>query len=413
MTLREEITDQNRGLLKGEVLLEGRTEHGNTLVQLQGISQSVVTDSEGQYMFIGIPPGQYTLTADYPGYETGRIESVQVTADQVTSATRLMLKKLEQTDEGEGAIEGTALLEGEMEHGGITVAIEGTQFNTVTGISGDFQFSEVPYGAYTLIFTKGGYKDAYLRGIRVASNQTTSLQPVTLQKDIEPPYVVDYFPPPRARNVPIDEYVDVLVRFSERMDGASVKNSVIVEPAVSYDAFFDRESELSDIDVLHLRLYQDAPNPVQFNTQYQITVMPQAQTPKGISMEQPFRFQFSTDGPLIVETMPLQGEEGFFLNPQNPIILETNAPIDPSTVERSIRFRPRTDSLPLIKFVQYEQGSQIIIETTLRADTRYTLMVDNSLRAANGMRFSNTPYTLRFRTAPIGGENPRFRARRR
>ncbi len=398
ITLQREYEAGGLGVLQGRVYLSGLQSHGNITVKLMGLSPPVWTDSEGRYKFVGIPTGNYTLSAEHPGFQTLAQENVNVLANQVSQAPDLILEPEDDLDEsGTGNLFGTVALQGELDFGGVTVAIEGTPFNTVSGPTGEYAFESLPVGAYLVILAKGGYKTAYLEGINIQPGQDTDLGLFELVKDVEPPYVIDIFPPPGARKVPIDRFVDVMVRFSERMNGESAKHSVIIDPPASFDAFFDRESELSDLDVLHLRLYQNAPNPVLFNTRYTVVVTPIAETPKGVSLAEEFVFNFTTGGPLILWSNPDRRETQFVLTFNPHLIFETNAPVDPRTFERALRIRPRPDSTPMIQYLPVETGTRIIINADLRPKTRYRVQLDNQLRTIDGIRFSNTPYSLSFR----------------
>lgn len=411
VNLQREFNPERLGIVQGRIFLEGLNEHANTLVRLQGVSQSVVTDLDGRYMFIGVPEGVYTLTAEHPGFETTAVEDVTVSPESIFQVPEMTLIPTSGSGEdGTGSISGVALLEDDSDHGGITVALEGTSLSTVTSANGDYILEQVPFGAYTLIFTRGGYTNEYAQGVPVDVDTETIIDPVVLRPDIEPPVVLETFPSPNARRVPIDGWVNVLVRFSERMNGESVKQSVIVEPPVSFEAFFDRESDLSDMDVLHVRLPQESPNPVQFNTRYQVTILPDAQTPQGIRMEEPFSFGFTTDGPLIVNTVPESGNPRIVMQPNQPLLIETNVPVDPLSFERAIRFRPNPDSQPLFEYRQEGARGYVLISATLRPGTQYRVSIDNAVRGVNGLRFSNTPYTFTFRTWEMGD---RRRQRRR
>lgn len=399
VTLQREYQPDLLGVLQGRVFLEGLKKYDNTTVQLKGISPPVYTDAEGRYKFVGIPSNKYELIAEHPGFEPGQIEVVEIKANQVVQAPDLTLTPLKKEEQsGTGGIVGMAMLEGETDQGGIVAAIEGTTFTAVTGTNGQFFFEKIPIGAYTMIFTKPGYKNYYLGGVPVLLDQNTALEPVLLSKDIEPPYVLECFPRDGSRKIPIDQYVDVIVRFSERMDAGSVKQSVTIDPPVGFDAFFDRESDLSDFDTLHVRLYHQPPNPLLFNRQYQVQITPQARTPKGIPMAEPFVFSFTTDGPLIVDSIPRKGEGQFLLNQGRKIMFLTNAPVDQATFERAIRIRPQPDSNPQIEFLPAEMGTQITIEANWRANTRYRVQLDNAMRTVDRQRFSNTPFSLNFRT---------------
>lgn len=419
VTLRREDSFEGVGILQGKALLEGREDHANTIVRLEGVSQSLATDSDGRFMFVGIPAGEYVLTAEHQGFVTQRVENAAVLADQISRVDDISLPATgEAPGEGTGAVAGIAMLEGQADHGGIAAALEGTPFNAITGPGGEFRFEEVPEGVYRVILTRGGYKNAYIEGVPVEAGETTQLEPAVLRPDVEPPYVVDVFPSAQSRRVPIDHYVDVIVRFSERMDPASVKRSVIVEPPVSHDAFFDRESDLSNIDVLHLRLYQDAPMPVMFDTRYTVTVTPDARTPRGVPLEAPFSFSFTTAGPLILRTAPGQGAENFQLGIGNPIWFETNAPVDLSTINRALRIRPKPDAEPMAQTTPSGAGAEVLLYLSLRPGARYRVMIDNNLKTLDGDRFDNTPFSLTFTTMGNEGFNEmdaagRFGSRRR
>ncbi len=399
ITLQKEYTPEKIGILQGRVLLEGGTNHANSTVNLRGVSQSVSTNSDGRYMFVGIPSGNYTLVADHPGYATAEKMNVWVETAKVSNVEDIILDKLDLPEkEGNGGLAGVALLEDMADHGGITVALENTSHSVVTGRNGRYQFEEIPYGAYTLIFSKGEYRTEYLEGVLIQVDQVMRLDPVVLTRDIDPPYVIETFPRDGTRQVPVDQFVDVLVRFSKRMDGASVKRSVIIDPPVSFDAAFDRESELSDLDVLHLRLYHNAPMPVQLKQKYEVIITQTAQTPDGMALAEPYRFSFTTDGPLVVRTIPEEGSRGVIFGLEQPLVFETNAPVDPVSFERSLRFRPKADSQPVFQYMPLQNGTRVVVRMILKPNSNYTVTLDRNLRTVERERFSNVPFTLSLQT---------------
>ncbi len=402
ITLQKEYQPEALGVLQGRVYLSGTAEHANTTVRLQGVSPPVYTDPQGRFKFVGIPSGDYVLIAEHPGFEPQQLQDIKVLANQVTQVPDITLAVSEQVaEEGMGEIRGTVFLAGENDHGGVTVAVEGTALTAVTGPDGTYVLPNVPFGAYSLIFTKGGYKNQYLDGVGVETEEPTVLEAVVLEKDVEPPYVVSTFPRDRSRQVPIDKFVDVIVKFSERMEGGSVKSAVMIDPPVTFDAYFDRESGLSDFDTLHLRLYQGGPNPIQFKTLYTVGIMPGARTPKQVPMAEPYFFSFITDGPLIIRSIPGPGDREFMMTVTQKLMIETNAPVDPGSLDRAFRIRPNPESEPQYELAPTETGTQILIEVNLRPKTRYRLQVTNSLRSLSGLRFSNTPYYLSFRALEV------------
>ncbi|MDP8244691.1 MAG: carboxypeptidase regulatory-like domain-containing protein [Candidatus Hinthialibacter antarcticus] len=408
ITLEAEFNPERMGILQGRVYLEDQDVHANTMVRLIGVSQSVVTGEDGRYMFIAIPEGEYTLSAEHPGYATAEMENIRVAPEQILQAPDITLSAtFAAQSEETGEIRGIGLLQGEFDHGGISVAVEGTGFSSVTSFDGEYVLPDVPYGAYTLIFSKGGFKNIYYEGASVLAGQTTVLEPVVLFPDVDPPFVVETFPRTGTRRVPVIDAVDALVRFSERMAGDTVKRSVRIDPPIDFEAYFDRESEYSDLDVLHLRLPQNAPNPVQFKTRYVVTIIPEARTPKGVPIAQPYQFDFTTDGPLIVRTVPETGSRGMFVSSNTPLMIFTNAPVDPVTFERSLRVRPKPDSEPLFEYYPFGAGTRVQVKLLMRTDARYRVQIENSLRTQAGERFSNTPYLFNFSTVEIGSSQRR------
>jgi hypothetical protein len=123
-------------------------------------------------------------------------------------------------------------------------------------------------------------------------------------------------------------------------------------------------------------------------------------------MAEPYFFSFITDGPLIIRSIPAPGERDFLLTVTQKLMIETNAPVDPGSLDRAFRIRPTPDSEPQYNLIPTETGTQIMIEVDLRPKTRYRLQVTNSLRSLNGMRFSNTPYYLSFRALDVTPQEP-------
>ncbi len=67
-------------------------------VLIDGTSQGTVTDVDGNYIIVNVRPGTYTLVFSYVGYQTHRVEGVQVTTGQTT---RYSLEMNELVIEGE------------------------------------------------------------------------------------------------------------------------------------------------------------------------------------------------------------------------------------------------------------------------------------------------------------------------
>lgn len=51
-------------------------------VKIEGTTMIAITDIDGYYVFLNVPPGEYSLSATYTGYQALRVENVKVYADR-------------------------------------------------------------------------------------------------------------------------------------------------------------------------------------------------------------------------------------------------------------------------------------------------------------------------------------------
>ena len=66
--------------------------------QATGETRSAATDSQGEYRFLNVDPGQYTITASAPQFATTKDENVVVLARETSrSEIRLEVKGAQQT----------------------------------------------------------------------------------------------------------------------------------------------------------------------------------------------------------------------------------------------------------------------------------------------------------------------------
>ncbi|MFH1743826.1 MAG: carboxypeptidase regulatory-like domain-containing protein [bacterium] len=406
ITLRPERNPGGRGVLQGFVELQDQTNHEGTTVRLIGIPQSVLTDNTGRYIFVDIPSISYILEASHPGYKTSRALGVEVVANTINEAPLLELPPITVDDldgeiEGYGAIEGIVTLEDDPNAGGVTIGVQTANLVALSAPGGAFSFNDVPAGRHLVIFEKAGYQTEYLEDVPVIPNQVTPLKPMVLQREIEHPYVVSTDPRNRARRVGFDEFVDVTVKFSDRMDGDSVKRSVFISPPVANRMFFGRESELSDSDTLHMQLLRAGRQGLRFKTNYEIVIGQSASNVQGIPLSDDYAFSFTTDGPLIVRTVPADGEHNVTFFPADRLLIETNAPIDPATLADALRIHPRPQSVPEPFTSRRGSGGRVEIEVGLNSATKYSISIGKQLRTVDGELFSNTPYRFTFNIAEV------------
>ncbi len=409
VTLKRATPRIERSVLQGLAQLQNQDNHEGSTVRLVGIQQTVITDYSGRYIFVDIPSGTYTIVASHPGYKTTRAVGVEVQPGMINEAPLIELPEITIDDldegvEGYGAVQGTVTLEDNPNAGGVTVGIQTAGLVAMSGLGGAFSFNQVPAGRHMVIFEKAGYETAYVPDVAVLPNQTTTMQPVTLRKQVEHPYVVSTDPPNRERDVGFDQVLDVLVKFSDRMDGESVKRSVMISPQVAAEMFFGRESELSNNDTVHIQLLRQGRNALRFNTTYEIVIAQSASNTEGISLEDDYHFHFTTDGPLILRTMPENGARNINFLPADRVLVETNAPVDPGTVARYLRIQPRPRSVPEVFASRRGAGGRIEIEVGLNPGTRYSFSLGRGIRTLDGQLFSNTPYRFSFGLTGMQGD---------
>lgn len=150
LDLGELILRSATGALSGTVLLAGQSDHGGTLVFVEGAPQVSRTDAAGRFVLDGLPPGNAVVTAMHEGYGMASA-AVQVQAAETLSLATLTLAP--RAPEGVGRLVGTASLLGEQDHQGIEIRVTGgpeIERTTATDAAGDWAFDELPAGSYVL-----------------------------------------------------------------------------------------------------------------------------------------------------------------------------------------------------------------------------------------------------------------------
>ena len=72
-----------------------------------------------------------------------------------------------------GSIAGTALLEGESDHGGISISTLPASATALTSADGGYVLSGVPPGTYSVLAAKDGWTEGRVDGVEVAADLTT------------------------------------------------------------------------------------------------------------------------------------------------------------------------------------------------------------------------------------------------
>lgn len=133
------------GALTGAVRKEGVVadgDHSGVEVLVNGSDRQGASDATGAWRVDGIPPGRYTVTWQTPGHVSQTSAPLEVVAGATLDLGLVELTRLR------GPVAGYARLEGQDDHTGTLVTLDGTPFQTTTGPDGRFLFS-VPVGNYT------------------------------------------------------------------------------------------------------------------------------------------------------------------------------------------------------------------------------------------------------------------------
>lgn len=419
---------ENIGGLRGYVGVPGGVSPGGTEVVLDPLGLAAETQADGGYSFPVVPEGIYTISARREGYRTGTLVGIRVEAGKETVSPQLVLEAVpaEELPPEPSGIEGTVLLEGETIHLGILVALVDTQYTALTGSDGRFRFEGVTPGEYPLLAVKEGFEPVEVP-VEAPSGRTLLLRPITLPRKLVRPAILDTEPRDGERDVPVNDYVQIVIQFDQRMDGAAVKRSFRISPNVEHRTYFGGEKGAEafrtmgpgyrqDFDAqlflrseeppaahdrLVVRLLRYGKPPVALEQTYRVTIGDEARNLEGVPIAEPYQFTFSTGGARLIASWPEDGAKGVFLLEDDALVFDFNTKVDRKSFEEGFRIRPKTDSVPLFLPERVPSGDRVKVEVALRESTDYTVEIGRSVRAADGGRMDNLPYRIRFETASI------------
>lgn len=409
MNLQPETAAPQTGSVEGFVQFEGgfATDLSGVQIVLEGkLTYQTKSQASGAYRISGVEPGLYQLTATTDGYEPYELLGVQVRPGESTFVPYLVLSPREElitafSDASE--LSGSVRLDNKTNHQGILVQLEGTHLLTLTDDQGEYVFQDVATGIYRVVFNYSGYRSERIESVQVIQGQSVTLGPVTLYPERDRPYVLFTEPGDRTQGVPVDEFMDILVVFSERMDERSVRQAVQITPQVSHRIYFGSEHPQSGNDRIVIRFQKEGSPTIQLQQEYRIEIAQSAQSLMGEELGEPYVFSFVTSGARIVRVFPHDGETEVFLGINNYIIVDFNARINYSTFLQSVTIQPNPPSKPIMFPERVPSGDRVKLEVDLRDDTRYTVTIGTRVRTTDGKPVENTPYRFSFRTGSIEG----------
>ena len=174
-------TTENIDILLSEkpTILSGVVKSGSVLlvganVSLAGTILYGVSSIDGEYEISGIPVGTYTVVASLQGYDNATILNVQIDRGMEVRLNINLTGKLGGTLYGIVVDESTG-----DSLSGVRVTLLPLR-ETITNINGEFQFTGLGSGEYTLLFMLEGYGPIEMGDITVSSENRTDLGLITL-----------------------------------------------------------------------------------------------------------------------------------------------------------------------------------------------------------------------------------------
>lgn len=374
-------------------------------VSIDNSDYVVQPDPSGRFVFANLPAGVYTVIVilDGAGPVTRRVD--------LTDETRVTLNIEIGGPEaaGNGGVEGRVVLEvpegqGQPSAAGASVGLGGTRFTALADGGGEFNLSEVPPGTYEIIVSAEGFNTLRVPDVVVAAGETTDLGDIVVSADVDYPRVVGTWPAEGTKGVTAAEQVLLKVKFNKPMNTDTVRRAVSITPSSKATTYMGPGShpEADEFTLVIALDNMDPSQPIRFKQDYELRIAASASDRDGIKMQSDFSLTFQTGAPGIVSTLPANGQTIVApVLPDNVIEIRFNTRIREETLDaRSIRIRPRSDTIPQIRpVVDPRTGwTTLYVTVPLAHDTRYSVSVGRTVRSASGQALSNTPYDFTFRT---------------
>lgn len=385
------------------------SDYSAVTVGINGTDRIAQINDQGQFRFDNLTSDTYTLIGAVPDGPTVQIPVDLVNQRVASVSVRLVVGAPGATG---GVIRGQVVLldmvnEPLADASGVQVAVNGTQIMATTGADGVFVLEGVAAGTYSLSATKQGFKAGSAQNVEVSAAAPTEVPDIELTMDVERPRVVMTNPAAGARDVAVGMDVPIMIKFSDKMDPATVRDAVVISPATPATIAIGKGSAPgADDDTMIITLSNSSDGaPIQFGANYRITIPGTAANLAGVTMGEPFTLSFQSAKPGIIMTSPANNARSVYVDQlENAVIFSFNTKLDPTTInDRTFRVRPNQGKSVSVTYNNNDDTgwTTVRVATQWQPDTDYTISVTRRVKASNGQNLGNTPYTLKFHTQKL------------
>ena len=175
--------NQEFGSLSGTVSVNGLTDNSNVIVYAksqEGSLYTSLTNTNGSYRFSALPVGSgYSVIASAHDYQSAKVDEISVIKGMASTAPRLILQRSQAV---KGSIEGSVRFAQRdiMQHAGIIVSLEGSDYEAISARDGSFIMNDIPVGTYTINFSDSNHL-TQSQSITVVEAAATRIDEINLE----------------------------------------------------------------------------------------------------------------------------------------------------------------------------------------------------------------------------------------
>lgn len=265
-----------------------------------------------------------------------------------------------------------------------TVVIKNGQdtYSTTTDVDGIFEFTDLTPGYYLLTASADGFGKVE-RSFDLNDGESSYLGDIYLA---DLPYPIKYInPSDGSMNVSIPSYFEIVIRFDTRIDTATIRTSVSIDPPISNEGYDFSVRNNYNYSILSLT------GNFSHGQQYTVTLDTSLKTMYHESLEFPFTLSFSTE--------PFQ-IENFFFNIssyyQNYISASFNEDLTSNDYSDLVMLSPET----AVIVNAHGPRLEIVPEDCWRPATDYSVTFSGNIVNKNGEALG-TDQIFYFSTDPL------------